>query len=214
MYTGNPLLEYNHAFDYLQRIRDTKFEETPTYRVFNKRYRISSKFLETLTIEELKARPFLESGFEEFDQMFKEEEIIRWYTTDEMVELYNRNVGFKILNQRDLNAIYNDIHDHLLLWCSYLQTDLSANKVPLSELNMLSDFATVILEHVNKRTGNIVRHRVYGYGDFNGRIDKMKFSVTQVTETKIDMTVPPHIQIIEFINKSAVGMYDPCERLL
>lgn len=211
---SNSILEYNNAINYLQQVRDTQFEKTPTWRLFNKRYRVSSKFIETLTIEELRQRPFLETGFEEFDEMFKEEEITRWLTVDEMVELYHRNVGFKVLYHRDLNAIYNDIHDHLCMWCAYLQTDYSAKQVPLSELNMMSDFATVILGHINNRTHRTIRYVDHGLANHNRKRDGNKFFIDAVNEIKIDVSVPYHIPVIEFINKSSKGLFDPCERMV
>jgi hypothetical protein len=128
-----------------------KSQQTATWRIFHKKYRCRVPVFHTRSIEDIEHFGTPASGDAEFDKTMLNEVRIYYKTTDEMIELYKRNVPLMLMDPKDAKTIYEDISEHLQLWRT--THEYSVNLKPdndlLEDLMTMDRFATLVYPHAH-----------------------------------------------------------------
>jgi hypothetical protein len=120
------------------------------YYIFNEQFYCQMKFIETLSVEQIREYGMPYSGDAYYDRQTPNE--VRSYvkTINEMVEFFKKGATIIIPRQADTAKIYQRVQDHLLAWRNYLDRTVNPNVAPLQDLIDLDNFAQAIHPYAKK----------------------------------------------------------------
>ena len=88
------------------------------------------------------------TGDKRLDRDLQMELIDVYINIDKMVEYHRRGVTIYFPNEKDLVTILTYIEEHLLAWIEHTETALHRKKMPVEDLVLLDDLASVIFEEI------------------------------------------------------------------
>ena len=91
------------------------------------------------------------SGIQEVDQEIMGDEVERWCTINDMIELYRQGIYIRLCNRGDSAKIYDAISSHIAAWKTRLEYGVHNAQAPLEDLLVMDEFASVVYD-------NAVRH--------------------------------------------------------
>lgn len=112
--------------------------------IFNKLYRVKMHNIDGYSREYIERYGLPTSGNRAGDRYFAEELIEKYLTIAQMAEFRKQGISLRVINSEDLVEMYKVIHRHIKDFNDKLEVSISYNKVPMEDLQVLSDFASEI----------------------------------------------------------------------
>lgn len=179
--------------------------------IFEKRYRISIKQRDTISIEEQRAVGRTRTGNRALDTMLDNSNQLVYYTINDMVELFRNGIDFTLTNEQDSKKIFEAISAHTGYWRSELKYAYNMGDSPVEDLILMEKLASAVYVHArfefekrpefNAATGTLAaflysRHALSGgftrAGELNGSVTKE----VRGTKTK-DLVHTPNIDVFQ-----------------
>lgn len=118
-----------------------------TIGIWDIRYLVTYNFLDSRSINDVKARGVRVTGIKRFDTEVKHELVRAWLTINQMVDFYKRGIAVGIVNRSDIVKIYEAIQDHLFEAISATRQSINIPVKLLEDLVDLDKFAKAVYEH-------------------------------------------------------------------
>lgn len=164
-----------------------------TIGIWDIRYHVTYNFLNSRSINDIKARGVRVTGIKRFDNEVKHEVVRAWLSINEMLGLYKRGIDVGIINRSDVVKIYEAVQDHLYEAISSTKQSINVPVKILEDLVDLDKFARSIYEHakfdfsqkpevsdflraVNSKNANVFNNRLFMHPveDRTTQLDKIE----------------------------------------
>ncbi len=164
-----------------------------TIGIWDIRYHVTYNFLNSRSINDVKARGVRVTGIKRFDNEVKHEVVRAWLSINEMLGLYKRGIDVGIINRSDVVKIYEAVQDHLYEAISSTKQSINVPVKILEDLVDLDKFARSIYEHakfdfsqkpevsdflraVNSKNANVFNNRLFMHPveDRTTQLDKIE----------------------------------------
>ncbi len=126
-----------------------KAEQNATWRIWNKLYKCRVSAFHSRSVEDVEHFGTPASGDSEFDKTMLTECRQYYKTTDQMVELFKRNIPVGLFTAVDAKSIYEDINDHLVRWQNTIlkSPNIKPDNAVIDDLISMDKFASVVYPH-------------------------------------------------------------------
>lgn len=118
-----------------------------TIGIWDIRYHVTYNYLNSRSINDVKARGVRVTGIKRFDNEVKHEVVRAWLSINEMLDLHKRGIDVGVINRADIVKIYEAIQDHLYDSITSVKQSINVPVKILEDLVELDKFAKVIYEH-------------------------------------------------------------------
>lgn len=125
--------------------------EDSAYKIFNKLFHCRVPYLASLTDEDLDIFGIHYLNDKEYDNYTRNQEIDRYLTINDMVELRKRGVWIKVAKFDDTKTIYEIIIEHLQNWKTLLDNGYRRADVPYEDFEELDKLAREVYPYARSR---------------------------------------------------------------
>lgn len=179
--------------------------------IFEKRYRVSVRQRDAISIEEQRAMGVTRTGDRKLDEMLDNSYQYVFLTIDDMVEMFRNGVEMTLTNSEDSKKIFEAISNHTGFWRSELKFSYNMGDAPVEDLILMEKFASAVYVHArfefekrpefNAATGTLAsflysRQSLSGNYSRKGEVNGSTSKEIRDTKTK-DLVHNPNIDVFQ-----------------